>query len=198
MWDVGHTTGLRERKKARTRAAIQDAALRLFNQQGYHATTTEQIAEAAEVSPSTFFRYFPTKAETVLYDRLDPVLLAAMMRQPAELSPAAAIRTAIHEVMGQLDDDEAELELTRWQLVAGVPELRAAAFARTAPMAALMAEAVAQRTGRRADDLEVRTWVGAFIGVVYAAFFAAVSGDDPDFLSLFDRAMAHFEAGLPL
>lgn len=53
--------GLRERKKAKTKAAIQQHALRLFRQQGYQATTVEQIAEAAEVSPSTFFRYFPPR-----------------------------------------------------------------------------------------------------------------------------------------
>jgi transcriptional regulator GlxA family with amidase domain len=53
--------GLRERKKTKTRAAIREHALRLFREQGYEATTVEQIAEAAEVSHSTFFRYFPTK-----------------------------------------------------------------------------------------------------------------------------------------
>jgi AcrR family transcriptional regulator len=65
-------TGLRERKKAKTRAAIQAHALRLFAKQGYDETTIDQIADAAEVSQSTFFGYFPTKEDVVLHDRFDP------------------------------------------------------------------------------------------------------------------------------
>src|ERR1700691_5606418 len=91
----GEPSGLRERKKARTRASIRSEALRLFREQGYHATTVEQIAAAAEVSPSTFFRYFPTKEDVVLQDDMDTRMLQAFIRQPPELAPIAAVRAAM-------------------------------------------------------------------------------------------------------
>src|ERR1700735_3172237 len=94
----GQPSGLRERKKARTRATIRAEALRLFREQGYHATTVEQIAAAAEVSPSTFFRYFPTKEDLVLQDDMDTRMIEALERQPAGLSPVAAVRAAAREV----------------------------------------------------------------------------------------------------
>src|ERR1700677_5219167 len=89
--------GLRERKKARTRASLREHALRLFREQGYQATTVEQIAAAAEVSPSTFFRYFPTKEDVVLQDDMDTRMVEAFDRQPADLTPLAAVRGAMRE-----------------------------------------------------------------------------------------------------
>src|ERR1700745_4535985 len=89
---------LRERKKARTRASLRQHALRLFREQGYQATTVEQIAAAAELSPSTFFRYFPTKEDVVLQDDMDTRMLEAFARQPADLSPISAIRAAAREM----------------------------------------------------------------------------------------------------
>ena len=101
--------GLRERKKAKTRATIREHALRLFREQGYQATTVEQIAEAAEVSPSTFFRYFPNKEAVVLQDDYDPMLVAAFEAQPAELSPVAALRGAMQAVFAGLPTEELAL-----------------------------------------------------------------------------------------
>ena len=87
--------GLRERKKAKTIAAVQMHALRLFKEFGYHETTVEQIAEAAEISPSTFFRYFATKEDVVITDNYDSLLTSAFGEQSSELSPLQALRHVI-------------------------------------------------------------------------------------------------------
>ena len=96
----GVAPGLRERKKARTRIAIQRQAIRLFLDQGYAGTTVEQIA-AAGVSPSTFFRYFPTKEDVVVGDDYDRLMLDAFRAQPRELTPVRAVR-AVRAAIRQL------------------------------------------------------------------------------------------------
>ena len=88
-------TGLRERKKQKTREAIQREALRLFQAQGYEATTVEQIAAAAEISPSTFFNYFPTKEDVVLYDSYDPVMLSILAARPSVEPPNFSLLNAL-------------------------------------------------------------------------------------------------------
>src|SRR6202521_1043886 len=75
--------GMRERKKLKTRDSIQRTALRLFEKHGYEQTTIEQIAAAAEISPSTFFNYFPTKEDVVLFDAYDPIIFSMMSSIPA-------------------------------------------------------------------------------------------------------------------
>jgi TetR/AcrR family transcriptional regulator, regulator of mycofactocin system len=89
--------GIRLRKKARTRLAIQDAALDLFADQGFEATTVEQIAERADVSPSTFFRYFGTKADIILsdHDRQLGQLCREIRSQPRQIGELEAMRRAL-------------------------------------------------------------------------------------------------------
>ena len=70
MPDRSTTPGLRERKKMRTRETIRREAFRLFDAQGFGATTVEQIAEASDISASTFFRYFPNKAALLIPNQL--------------------------------------------------------------------------------------------------------------------------------
>src|ERR1700742_2995501 len=102
----GEPSGLRERKKARTRATIRQEALRLFREQGYQATTVEQIAAAAEISPSTFFRYLPTKEAVVLQDDREPGLVEAIEQHPGELGMVAAIRASMQAVSASLTEEQ--------------------------------------------------------------------------------------------
>jgi AcrR family transcriptional regulator len=190
--------GLRERKKARTKAALREHAMRLFQQQGYQATTVEQIAEAAEVSPSTFFRYFPTKEDVVLTDDYDPLILAAFRAQPAQLRPVAALRAAMRAVFAGLPAEQVELERERQALIMSVPELRAAMLDGLRSTIQLIAEAMAERVGRRPDELAVRTFAGAILGVVLASSFAAAEEPGADVFTRIDAGLAQLEAGLPL
>ena len=174
--------GLRARKKARTRASIREHALRLFREQGYQATTVEQIAAAAEVPPSTFFRYFPTKEDVVLREAW------------ASFTPA--------------EWDEIR-ESGRLQVE--VPEIRSRSMNELARVMNALAAALARRAGRGPDDLEVRVLAGAVVGVMMSVLVPegfspeadprgdAHSMDDfgPETAAQLDRALALLEAGFP-
>lgn len=190
--------GWRERKKAKTRAAIQRHALRLFRAQGYAATTVEQIAQAAEVSPATFFRYFPTKEDVILQDDFDPMLVAAFKAQPPDMSPIQAMRGAMRAVFAALPDEELAQMRERVVLVRTVPELRAKVLDEFTRTIAVIAEVAAERVGRRADDLAVRTFAGALLGVAMSTMLPALEDPAADYGELLDAAMAYLEAGLPL
>jgi len=196
--DSQATPGLRERKKAKTRAALQRHALQLFREQGYEATTVEQIAEAAEVSPSTFFRYFRTKEDVALYDDLDPLFIAAFEAQPAELSPVQAMRRAWRQVFTSVPTVETEQQWERGRLILSVPELRMRMLDQVAEAVQLFAELVARRVGRRADEFAVRTYAGAMIGAVLSAILTGMDDPQADFMELVDASLAYLEAGLPL
>jgi AcrR family transcriptional regulator len=201
--------GLRERKKARTRASLREHALRLFREQGYQATTVEQIAAAAEVSPSTFFRYFPTKEDVVLQDDMDTRMIEALARQPKQLSPIAAVRGAMRETWASFTPVEWEQLRDGGRLSQEVPEIRARTMNEFSRLINAFAEAIAVRVGRRPDDVRVRVLAGAIIGVMMSIFLPehlekeAGRGLDahsfgPEAGARIDEALALLEEGLPL
>jgi AcrR family transcriptional regulator len=194
--------GLRERKKARTRASLREHALRLFGEQGYQATTVEQIAAAAEVSPSTFFRYFPTKEDLVLQDDMDTRMIEALERQPAGLGPITAVRAATREVFASYTEADLDLIQQNMALTLSVPEVRARALDEFARTIAVMGEALAKRSGRPTDDLTVRTLAGAIIGVIMSITLPWDGWSDPqnmeETFGRIDTALGLLEAGLPL
>jgi AcrR family transcriptional regulator len=190
--------GLRERKKARTRAAIREHALRLFREQGYAATTVEQIAEAAEISPSTFFRYYPTKEDVVLQDDFDVLALEAFEAQPAGLSPVAAFRAAATAAFAALTPEELAQFRETAALTLSVPEIRARAMDEFARTIDVIAGAVARRVGREPGDFAARNLAGAIIGVVISATRPWAGPPSGDMAAQIDAALAHLEAGLPL
>ncbi|KOS62257.1 TetR family transcriptional regulator [Lysinibacillus agricola] len=190
--------GLRERKKAKTMAAIQMHALRLFREIGYHSTTVEQIAEAAEISPSTFFRYFPAKEDVLLTDNYDPLLIASFEEQPANITTLQAFRNAVISAMSNISVDELATVRERNMLIVTVPELRGAALNNLTQTMQMIAEMVAERIGRKSDDLEVRTFVGAVTGVNISMMFYYAENPEIDFARLLDEALSKLEGGFSL
>ena len=194
--------GLRERKKARTRASLREHALRLFREQGYQATTVEQIAAAAEVSPSTFFRYFPTKEDLVLQDDMDTRLMAAFEQQPPGLGPIAAVRAAVRQMLDSYTGADLEIIRESTRLSMTVPEIRARALDEFARAIGAMTETVGKRAGRPTDDLAVRTVAGAIMGVVMSITMPWDGWSEghgfEDAFGRIDEALALLEAGLPL
>lgn len=126
-YDLARVAGLRERKKRATRLAIRDAAMRLFAEQGFAATTVDQIAEASDVSRATVFSYFPSKEEIVFGDAssaVDALGRALREREPGA-DAIAAVRSWLGELTGWLEPELVlQLRLARDVPVVGARRLQ--------------------------------------------------------------------------
>jgi AcrR family transcriptional regulator len=195
MGEVGMAVapqGLRQRKKARTRAAIREQALRLFGSQGFDATTVEQVAEAAEVSPSTFFRYYPAKEDVLTGDGVDALVVEALAGQPPGLDPVAAVRAALACALASLPAEDLARLADSARLGMSLPGM--SEFGGTVEA---LAGAVARRAGGECDEFAARMLAGAVIGVIMAAVPRAAE-PGADLAARLGAALAHLEAGLPL
>ena len=161
-------TGLRERKKLKTKEAIHRAAMRLFEKHGYEETTIEQIAAAAEISPSTFFNYFPNKEDVVMLDIYDPMAIAMLKERPKDEPLNVAFRRVL-EALDAIFERDRELVLARGRLMMEVPELRARLWDELERTQAFVTELLAERTGRKPEDFELRVTARIVMAALYEA-----------------------------
>ncbi|MHA6804433.1 acyl-CoA-like ligand-binding transcription factor [Salinifilum ghardaiensis] len=153
---------LRERKKALTRAAIEDTAIRLFTENGYDATPIDAVCEEALVSRRTFFRYYTAKEDVVLGRSRDAYALAEeeLHRRP-DGEPYRDSVCAAFRLLDPLFDDDRERQLQRVRLLTEVPALAGPFLSALAEFEALLAGFLAERSGRPRDDARVRLGAAA-------------------------------------
>ena len=169
---------LRERKKAQTRHAIQQHALRLFLQKGFDATTVEEIAAAAGVSHMTFFRYFPTKEDVVIEDDYDPLIETMIRARPANEPPIEAIRQVVKELAQQIYLADRGAILARMQLFTQVPALRARLWEHGGGTEQIFTRVIAERMGCAENDLRVRVVSSACMAAITTALFTWTNSPD--------------------
>ncbi|MDA2895498.1 TetR family transcriptional regulator [Mycolicibacterium sp. BiH015] len=161
-------SSLRERKKQRTRETVRREAFRLFELHGYAQTTIDQIAEAADVSPRTFFRYFPTKESVLITDEFIEPIIDAFLAAPAELSPVAAYRHAVDTVFTNMAGSAYDYALARQRLMYTLPEAKGGLYDEYIRTIRMLTHAMATRLDRDKDDDEMMVLAGAITGVLMA------------------------------
>jgi AcrR family transcriptional regulator len=177
-------TGLRERKKQRTRDDIARAAMTLFSERGFDAVTVAEVAEAAGVSEKTVFNYFPAKEDLVFPDGEArwSALIDTIRDRPAGVSLVAPFREATHEFLDQVADGDVEAIVARPRLVMGSAALRSRLFLwweqEAALLAPVIAEAAGEREGTIVSAVVARTLAWTHRTAFRAAFTRLLAGED--------------------
>ena len=168
---MSETSSLRSRKKQRTRRTIERVALDLFTERGFDGATVEEIAAAADISPRTFFHYFPSKEEVVLSDyaeRLERILEVLRTSSPTG-SPWQALRTAFLTVGADYEAEREDL-LRRFRVIEASPGVAA----RNLQMQSMWETAVAELIGGWGDvgqsnDLRPQIMAGSALAAMRAS-----------------------------
>jgi len=182
--------GLRERKMMRTKEAIRSNALRLFVKRGFDETTIGEIAIAAEVSPMTIFRYFPTKEDIVLTDDFDPMLVERIRQRPAKESLLSKIGMAIIESFAMMDGPSRNALLTRIKLGLRTPALRSKRWDNIYRTQKTITDALCNDQISSEDCFDVSVAAGICLSAISTALFCWASTDgSSDPLLLMQRAL---------
>lgn len=194
--------GRREARKAATRRAVQEHALRLFLAQGYEATTVEQIAAAAGVSHMTFFRYFPTKESVVDTDDYDPFIAGLIRGRPTAEDPLTALHRALRAGLEAVLPEDRAAVLERTRLILATPALRARQADQQHSTRVLFAQALAERAGLARSTFALDVTAAAALAALTTALTVWADGaGTEDLTALVDAAFAALRAaagpGLP-
>jgi AcrR family transcriptional regulator len=174
--------GLRERKKLRTRRAIAGAALRLFAERGYDETTISDIAAAAEVSPRTFFSYFPSK-DDVVFAEMDERLADVRTRlaeRPGGETPLATFGRVADALLQAIAAEDGEYGAIQIALIRERPSLQAQALKRWSDAEDGFV-GVLREIAPDLDEVTAVTVIGlAFGGLRAAITYCRTQGFDPE------------------
>jgi AcrR family transcriptional regulator len=189
-------TDWRQAKKTATRDRIRASALRLFREQGYDATTVEQIAAAAGVSHMTFFRYFPAKEDVALSDGYDPLIAAMLEQTPASWPLIRRIRAVLVDGFRLVYDAERDTLLAQNTLIVTTPALRERLWAQQIATQQLILQALSAGQGDSSPTFQDRVTVAACLAAASTAILAWVEGGGtPELPDLIEQAFDALTAG---
>lgn len=178
-------------KRERTAARIFQAALALFERDGYEATTVAAIAAEAGVSEMTFFRHFATKDALLLDDPYDPVIAQGIAAQPVDLPPLRRAIAGVRAAWAEVPLAGGDL-LRRRLRIAATPALRGAVSRNTLETERVVAE---QLVADGADATEARVAAAAVLAALMAGLLDwAGADDDRSMGAAIERALAVLEA----
>ncbi|MGW3283540.1 TetR/AcrR family transcriptional regulator [Streptomyces sp. NPDC001002] len=189
--------GLREIKMERTRQLIADTAIALFDEQGFDATTVEQIAAAAEVGPRTVYRYYPTKEALVVRFTEEALhtALAELRGLPAEVPLPQALFQVVDSVRRTIEDD-AERRKAVYRIIVRTRSLHAELRAVNWLWRESLAEEIRRRTGGRTTETVAALAAANVAAVVEIAVAEWARSDEPAALSLaVEQALALLRTG---
>jgi mycofactocin system transcriptional regulator len=178
------------RRRATSRAELEQTAFTLFTARGFDATTVDEIAAAAGIGRRTFFRYFPSKNDIpwgAFEDELERMRVR-LKACPPEVPLMDAIRVALID-FNRVAPAQVPLHRRRMELILRVPTLLAHSTLRFTAWREVVAEFVAERTGRRPDDLAPQAIAHAVLGVAIAAYEHWLDDPGADLGTLLDDAM---------
>jgi AcrR family transcriptional regulator len=179
----------RQRKKTATRDRLRACALRLFGEQGYDATTVEQIAAAAGVSHMTFFRYFPTKEDVVLSDGYDPLIAGMIAQTPATWPLIDRIRSTLVDGLRQIYDAARDTLLAQTTLIVATPALRERLWANQMATQQLILQALGAGQPESRPSFQDQVTVAACLAAASTAILTWVeNGGTADLPDLIEQA----------